>query len=238
MILKQDEINRSIPYEKYFSIMKISEKQKRDRIAFAEKMEDELLLIMTLFATFRDYSVTNDNLIVRQLKDAYMDTVALFWDISGDDNKPAETVKNSKESSQSVKNSKPTAESKKFIFSDDYIADMALIFAADFVRATREHSSDPWYTSNDRVMFNAENEANNVLNYLDYKRAVGKGKTKKRWITMEDERVRETHREVDGKIVDIGSYFVVGECLMRFPGDKEFGLPQEIVGCRCSIQYS
>lgn len=203
MILKIDELNkRSIPYEKYFSIMKLSDKQKEDRIAFAEMLEDHLLYIMTLFDTLSEYNVAESELVIQQLKQAYMDTVTSFG-----------------------------------VVSDDYIAEIALAFAVDFVRATLEHSDDKWYKSEDRIKFNAENESNTVLNYKDYREAINKGYHKKRWITMEDDKVRQTHQEIDGETIDINSLFVVGESLMRFPCDKEYGSPEEWVNCRCSLEY-
>lgn len=202
MILPIDEINRSIPYREYFGIMALTEKQKKDRIAFAERLEDELFYIFLLFSTLKDYSVTDDKIIVQQLTQAYLDVVSSFA-----------------------------------IPQDDYILEIASLFAMDFVRATLKHIEDAWYTSQDRVMYNAENEANTVLNYKDYIDAIGKGYHKKRWITMEDDKVRQTHQEIDGETIDINSLFVVGDSLMRFPCDKEYGSPKEWVNCRCSLEY-
>ena len=205
MILPIDEINRSIPYREYFGVMALTEKQKKDRIAFAERLEDELLLIYMLFSTLKDYSVADDNLIVQQLQQAYLDVVASFA-----------------------------------IPQDDYILEIAALFALDFVRVTRRHIEEAWYTSQDRVMYNAENEANTVLNYKDYVDAIGKGYTRKTWITENDSRVRDTHVPLEGETIPISDLFVVGNALMRYPKDIEYAAdsPEEIVNCRCSIKYS
>lgn len=206
MILKIDELNkRSIPYEKYFSIMKLSDKQKEDRIAFAEMLEDHLLYIMTLFDTLSEYNVAESELVIQQLKQAYMDTVTSFG-----------------------------------VVSDDYITEIALAFAVDFVRATLEHSDDKWYKSEDRIKFNAENESNTVLNYKDYKEAINKGYHYKHWHTENDSRVRATHVPLEGETIPINELFVVGEALMRYPKDIEYAAdyPEEYVNCRCSISYS
>ncbi len=204
MILPIDEINRSIPYREYFDVMNLTEQQKKDRIAFAERLEDELFYIFLLFSTLKDYSVTDDKIIVRQLTQAYLDVVSSFA-----------------------------------IPQDDYILEIASLFAVDFVRATLKHIEDAWYTSQDRVMYNAENEANTVLNYKDYIDATKKYKYKT-WITENDSRVRETHVPLEGETIPINDLFVVGDALMRYPKDLEYAAdsPEEVVNCRCSIKYS
>lgn len=203
MILPIDEI-RSIPYKEYFGIMNLTEKQKKNRIAFAERLEDELLLIFALFGTLDEYSVSNDNLIVEQLKNAYL-TVSLSFGVP----------------------------------QDDYILELAEIFALGFVETTRKHIQEAWYTSEDRAVYNAENESNTVLNYKDFTDAK-KNHRYKTWITENDNRVRATHVPLEGETIPIDDLFVVGEALMRFPHDYEYAAdyPEEIVNCRCSIKYS
>lgn len=52
-----DELNirpdnrRSEPYKEYFSKMLISDKEKQERIAFSEKMEEVVLYILALIET-------------------------------------------------------------------------------------------------------------------------------------------------------------------------------------------
>jgi hypothetical protein len=58
---------------------------------------------------------------------------------------------------------------------------------------------------------------------------------RKQWVTSHDERVRDSHREVDGETVDVGGAWTVGGWPMRYPGDPE-GPPEEVVGCRCGIR--
>lgn len=53
------------------------------------------------------------------------------------------------------------------------------------------------------------------------------------WVTSHDAKVRTTHHLVDGSRVPVGGSFVVGDSLMRYPGDP-LGDPQEIINCRCS----
>ena len=98
---------------------------------------------------------------------------------------------------------------------------------------------EAWYLSEERSLFNAENSANDVFNYNEYRDAVKSGKTKKKWITEGDKRVRESHREVDGQEIPIKEFFTVGGVRMRFPKDMEyaFNVPRETVNCRCTIKY-
>ena len=127
----------------------------------------------------------------------------------------------------------------EYITVDKYIQDHATEYADNFIKATKKHKSDPWYTSNDRVKFNAENEANNVLNYGEFQDAIEAGYTKKRWRSMRDKKVRPSQREVDGEIIPIEDTFVVGDTLLRFPGDDEYDTSdgEQTVGCRCTLEY-
>ena len=122
---------------------------------------------------------------------------------------------------------------------DDYLIDYASDTAFNFVDTTEKHIDDPWYTSEDRALFNAENGANDVLNYDLYQKAIADGKTHKKWITEKDNRVRKTHRPLDGKTIGIKELFYVGGIPMRFPKDYEYAeaFPQELINCRCSIVY-
>jgi len=58
----------------------------------------------------------------------------------------------------------------------------------------------------------------------------------KQWITMGDERVRDTHDYLEGAIVPLNARFYTydGDSA-RFPGD--FVLPENSINCRCRIKY-
>ena len=101
-----------------------------------------------------------------------------------------------------------------------------------------ENLSDDYYKSEDRAILIAENEANSNINYFDMKQAVEEGKTKKRWKTQRDKKVRETHKQIDGQEIDIEDAFLVGDSLMRFPKDIYYGASlEEIAGCRSVVEY-
>lgn len=56
----------------------------------------------------------------------------------------------------------------------------------------------------------------------------------KRWDTERDEKVRISHREVDGKTVDLGMPFYVDGVPMMFPGDP-LAPPDLVINCRCDL---
>jgi hypothetical protein len=61
---------------------------------------------------------------------------------------------------------------------------------------------------------------------------------KKMWVTMGDELVRATHRAVNGVMLPIDEYFVVGAYEMLYPLDTSRGAGlSEIAECRCLIKY-
>lgn len=113
------------------------------------------------------------------------------------------------------------------------------LMCADMVVATIENADNPYYLSEDRAMFIAENEANTSLNYEELQEAIASGKTKKTWHTIKDKRVRHTHSSVNNKTIPIREYFNVGNAKMLYPKDIENAedYPEEIVNCRCSISY-
>lgn len=61
------------------------------------------------------------------------------------------------------------------------------------------------------------------------------GVERKEWLSSQDDRVRETHAELDGRSVPIDEYFVTstGERL-QYPGDPNASA-SEIINCRCTL---
>lgn len=211
-----DELNirpdnrRSEPYKEYFSKMSISDKEKQERIAFSEQMEEVVLYILALIETTIESGETKREYIQTQFYDKYLDVIASYMII------------------------------------DTYIKQYAVDITKQIIDATFERFSDKdksitddYYLSNDRAMFISECEANSILNYRQYLKAVKAGKTKKKWIDVGDKRERKTHLEVGGTILPIDEPFSVGDSLLQFPKDTSLGASaDEIVNCRCSIQYS
>lgn len=74
--------------------------------------------------------------------------------------------------------------------------------------------------------------AENAGRINSYKRAQGMGiKMKQEWMATLDSRTRDSHRMVDGEIVEVGKKFSNG---CRFPGDPE-APAREVYNCRCTM---
>lgn len=111
-------------------------------------------------------------------------------------------------------------------------------FATAVVDTTLKNISDSYFLSDDRAILDAENESNLLCNDVYYQQAIKSGCTKKRWLTMRDNRVRHTHKEVDGEETSITQPFTVGNSQMLFPCDLSLGANmREIINCRCSCEY-
>jgi hypothetical protein len=214
-----DELNirpnnrRSEPYKEYFSKMSISDKEKQERIAFSEQMEEVVLYILALIETTIENGESDQEYIQTQFYDKYLDVVLGYMLI------------------------------------DSYIKEYVLETSKQIIGTTFSHivekhpdseqATDDYYLSNDRAMFISECEANSILNYRQYSKALKSGKTKKTWIDVGDKRERKTHLEVGGTTIPINEPFSVGDSLLMFPTDHSLGASaDEIVNCRCSIQYS
>nr|DAE32433.1 MAG TPA: minor capsid component [virus sp. ctEfN2] len=214
-----DELNirpnnrRSEPYKEYFSKMSTSDKEKQERIAFSEQMEEVVLYILALIETTIESGETNREYIQTQFYDKYLNVVLGYMLI------------------------------------DSYIKEYVLETSKQIIGTTFSHivekhpdseqATDDYYLSNDRAMFISECEANSILNYRQYSKALKSGKTKKTWIDVGDKRERKTHLEVGGTTIPINEPFSVGDSLLMFPTDHSLGASaDEIVNCWCSIQYS
>ena len=81
-----------------------------------------------------------------------------------------------------------------------------------------------------------ETEAHRDANTAAYEAAKKAGCTAKTWHTMMDDKVRESHRYLEGVTVPIDAefYSAYGGHTM-FPG--QWGLPEEDVNCRCWLTY-
>ena len=128
---------------------------------------------------------------------------------------------------------------EEYIYDDDFVPVYVTLLASLIEEATIAHIDDKYYTSLERAKTLAANEANTVLNQKDFDDYSTLGYTKKRWITERDDRVRQTHFEVDSRTVPIDELFNVGSAVMRFPHDFMMASdhPEELANCRCSVEY-
>lgn len=128
-----------------------------------------------------------------------------------------------------IKSREPTA------YLNDYINDIA----TNIVDVTLDNLGSEYYTSVDRAMTLAENEANTIGNYREYTQKVKQGYKYKTWVSMRDEKVRITHALINGDKIGIFDSFHVGAYEMMFPRDASLGAgAEEIVNCRCTVRYT
>lgn len=106
----------------------------------------------------------------------------------------------------------------------------------DVLYATLINTGAYWL-SEQRASVIGLNEANTIRGYGDLEEAIDAGYTKKKWVTMRDDKVRITHSKVDGMVKSIDGYFEVGDDLMLYPHDYVNGSADETVNCRCSLVY-
>lgn len=83
-----------------------------------------------------------------------------------------------------------------------------------------------------------ETESHRVFETAKYDTAVKSGvPLRKRWDTMLDDRVRDTHSFIEGVSVPLDAMFYTydGDSAL-FPGG--FSLPQNNINCRCTLTYT
>lgn len=198
---------KKIPIHEYFEDMQISEEQKQKRIRLANLLLADVLFLFALS------KVNNDKqYLVKSFQNRYTESVK-------------SVVQQDKELSR-------------------YIRKVCENIVDTTLKDTKKPSDltdsagTEYRTSVDRAMNIAENEANSILNNEEYRSAIKNGCTKKKWISFGDERVRTDLADVDGEVVDIYKPFHVGGYLMMFPKDDSLGAGlEEIVNCRCSVEY-
>lgn len=89
----------------------------------------------------------------------------------------------------------------------------------------------------DAILKVAETDAHRVLNTASYETAKKAGAKYKTWVTMMDDRVRDTHDYLLAMTIPMDDYFVTynGDKALR-PGD--FGIPEEDINCRCILTFA
>lgn len=196
--------NRSEPFKDYFGSMRISDDQKEDRIAFAEKLEDEISYLLA-FLFYAQLSKTMPQ--AKQLQE-FQDSIRRVY---------LEDLRRE----------------------DAYLKSRAEQMSAETILNTYKHADEAYYYSADRARKLAEEEANTAFNHIEFEEAIDvEGVTHKTWQTAGDNRVRETHDELEGLTIPIEEPFEVGGDLMDYPRDMSYGASDaEIVNCRCSLEY-
>jgi SPP1 gp7 family putative phage head morphogenesis protein len=83
----------------------------------------------------------------------------------------------------------------------------------------------------------ADTETHRIANTAAYRTAKKAGATTKTWVTMADERVRDTHQYLEGMTVGIDEDFYTydGD---HAPAPGLFSLPENSINCRCELIFS
>lgn len=198
---------KKIPIHDYFANMQISEEEKEKRVRLANLLLADVLFLFALSKRNQDKQYLSEAFQKRYLS----------------------SVK---------KVAEPDQKMQRYIRKVcDSIVDTTLK-GGPLTTSKANKPQDPYVVSVDRATNVAENEANAILNGDEYITAVKNGCTKKRWKSYRDERVRADHADVDGQVVDISRPFRVGKYMMMYPKDDSLGAGlEEIVNCRCSVEY-
>ena len=219
-----DNINilkrRSLPYEEYFGDMQLTSEQKKKRRELALILEDYIMIFFDVI--YMGYMQDISNEIV-----AKQDLTYNLYNILADKGFFESEDELDKYIADTVNNAYTSTQDNLVNHFDDY----------DYT------GNGPYWVSEDRAMFVAENEANTLFNSQEYMEAKANGYTHKIWMAYPDDRVRPTHVDVDGAKIPIGSYFDVGRARMLYPKDVTSELstgadcPEEVVNCRCTVIY-
>lgn len=121
---------------------------------------------------------------------------------------------------------------------DDYIDQYLDKVVIGIIKVSVKNINLKYYISKAREIAIAENDANVILNHNLYVQKVALGYTRKRWRTMNDNDVRDTHMLAEGQERDIDKPFDIGTSQLMFPCDTSLGADaNEIIQCRCTCDY-
>ena len=216
-----DELNvlktkkRAIPFRQYFEEMDMDEEQIEKRVEHSEKLSPILFFIINLVIIYFEYGRTDYENIVEELRNNYIEILG-----------------------------------EQGVDIDPNVIDYIERFSQDFVDTTVKKVKEldeagediepgkDFLISDDRADVVAENEANVIYNFEDFKDAVKEGKKFKVWVTERDNKVRKTHTVVDGQTIPIDEYFSVGNSYLLYPKDMSLDPEvEETANCRCKCIY-
>lgn len=106
------------------------------------------------------------------------------------------------------------------------------------VWVTQTSENEPDFPLLERSITTVRTEVNQVGNLALLYLATQDGKHYKRWKIFGDGKERPSHKDAGGQTVPISEPFIVGGYQLMFPCDSSLGAPpQEIVNCRCTVEY-
>ena len=110
-------------------------------------------------------------------------------------------------------------------------------FTREYVDVTFRNDGE-YFVSDDRALLGALNEANAIVGYEELEDAIEDGATYKIWVTEKDNKVRPTHKVINGKKIPIDDFFEVGGERLLYPRDEvNCGDLAELTNCRCHLSF-
>ena len=110
-------------------------------------------------------------------------------------------------------------------------------FTREYVDVTFRNDGE-YFVSDDRALLGALNEANAIVCYEELEDAIADGATYKIWVTEKDNKVRPTHKVMNGKKIPIDDFFEVGGERLLYPRDEvNCGDLAELANCRCHLSF-
>lgn len=230
--LKFDDLNSLKIYREFFGKMFITPKQMQSRIELAEDIESVIIYLFAYLEIYEDAGIPIDE-IKQNTKDRLTSVIEKRAKLDPYIEKRISTTID--EVTDTTIKRKRREDEEDFEDLEDSVSRLEREFDED---EESEDDEKNYWTSRERAVMISENEANAFDNYLEYKKAIEQGKTKKTWLTENDERVRFTHTLVEGQTVAIDGLFLVGGSKMRFPMDTLYDADAtEIINCRCACVY-
>lgn len=257
--MKFDRLNRL--EEDYFEPMAIGADDKARRRELSGLLADVFIYFFALYDVHRSYDnllekAYYEQLMANQISDAVSKVTGIDAYLSNHIQTLAKevvdtTFKNADKNtqvSQTPPDSIPSSDLDNakeslvppIIPSDSHIQVEELVSADDdeVEEIMEREAVYEYWLSVARAINIAQNEANTFMNYTDFMDAKARGCMYKTWSTMLDNKVRDTHEEVEGTKIGIDEYFTVGNSEMRFPHDLELAPdPTEVINCRCAVMY-
>ena len=119
----------------------------------------------------------------------------------------------------------------------DELLDLFLLAYALGNEVTNENLGSDWKPSADEAKAVIDEKSHRIANTSALDTANKAGATQKTWVTMMDDRVRETHDYLEGMTVGIGEDFYTydGD---HAPAPGGFELAENNVNCRCELVFS
>ena len=109
------------------------------------------------------------------------------------------------------------------------------------IDSTIRNQKEAYFFSEARATSIAVDDSMATMNLDELGEAIDAGYTHKKWVTMRDRKVRQTHEKIDDDVVEIDKPFKVGRCLMQAPmifdQDSQYQDPKEVINCRCVLVY-